>query len=258
MAKGSSAPGSSTGRRTSETPAARPTKAGSSGRAQQRPGAKSRRPPPVVVRKSRPWGLIAGAIAVVLFAVASIGYAVYKVDEKNALSDPSTIQGLQTRSFPAGGHTNDPVAYDESPPIGGEHDPVWADCTGTVYPLQIRNENAVHSLEHGAVWVTYNPDLPDDQLQTLFDLVDGQPFMLMSPYPGLKTPISLQAWGNQLFLESAGDPRIQQFITALRQSPANTPELGASCDNPDFAQNPRQEEPASPIDPSGAPATTAP
>ncbi len=218
----------------------------------------------MAVKKSKPWGLIAGAIAIVLFAGAAIGYAVYQVNTKAKLSDPASIQGLVTRSYPAAQHTTGPVPYDASPPFGGMHDPTWADCTGTVYPLPIRNENAVHSLEHGAVWITYNPQIPNDQLKTLFDLVNGVPYMMMSPFPNLDPPISLQAWGNQLFVNSATDPRVTQFVRALKQNPKTTPELGASCDNPTFKATPKRQEPASPIDPgtvpSGAPggASTAP
>ena len=255
------------GLRTGSSTRSEPSRPGAGKGAAARSGAqrgRGRKAPPVAVKKSKPWGLIAGAIAVVLFAGAAIGYAVYQVNSKAKLSDPASIQGLVTRSFPGGQHTTGPVPYDASPPFGGMHDPTWADCTGTVYPLPIRNENAVHSLEHGAVWITYNPQIPNDQLKTLFNLVDGVPYMMMSPYPNLDPPISLQAWGNQLFVKSATDPRVAQFVRALKQNPKTTPELGASCDNPTFKANPKRQEPTSPINPSGVPsgapggASTAP
>ena len=71
------------------------------------------------------------------------------------------IAGVKTYDYPAGQqHVTTAVDYTESPPVGGPHAPPpdWADCTGTVYTVDIRHENAVHSLEHGAVWITYNPD----------------------------------------------------------------------------------------------------
>ncbi|MCP5096317.1 MAG: DUF3105 domain-containing protein, partial [Chloroflexi bacterium] len=49
--------------------------------------------------------------------------------------------------------------------------------------------NAVHSMEHGAVWITYQPDLPADEIIELQDLVRGQPFLLLSPYPDLRGPV---------------------------------------------------------------------
>ena len=45
------------------------------------------------------------------------------------------------------------------PPVAGEHNAAWQNCTGNVYDAPIANEHAVHSLEHGAIWITYRPDL---------------------------------------------------------------------------------------------------
>jgi hypothetical protein len=113
-----------------------------------------------------------------------------------------------------------------------------ADCTGTVYPKAIANENAVHMLEHGAVWITYKPGLAGDQVASLAKLVNGVDHTAMSPYPGLKTNISLQAWNYQLFVDNASDPRIQQFIGAFRANPKTTPEAGASCADAAFKAKP--------------------
>jgi hypothetical protein len=122
------------------------------------------------------------------------------------------------------------VAYEQSPPDGGAHDQVWATCTGVVYPSAFRTEHAVHSLEHGAVWVTWNPDLADDAtVDAIAARVSGRPYLLASPYPGQPTAVSVQAWGHQLRLDSADDPRLDQFVTALRSNPSTVPEPGASC-----------------------------
>jgi hypothetical protein len=113
-------------------------------------------------------------------------------------------------------HTEDPVTYEVVPPVGGQHSPVWQNCNGEVYPAPVANENAVHSLEHGAVWITYRPDLPADQVSALADRVSGTEKLFMSPYPDLDAPVSLQAWGYQLKVDDAGDDRIDAFIRALR------------------------------------------
>jgi len=152
-----------------------------------------------------------------------------------------TLEGTQVASYPVGQlHTDADVDYPETPPVGGEHDPVWADCTGSVYDVQIRPENAVHSLEHGAVWVTYDPDLVTaEDVEYLAELVDGRPGLLMSPWPGQGALISLQAWDHQVQVRSATDPAVPQFINLLVFSPTTTPELGASCENPAFLAAPR-------------------
>ena len=136
--------------------------------------------------------------------------------------------------------------YDASPPVGGPHSPIPADCTGTVYANPIASENAVHSHEHGAVWITYRPGLADAELAALGQLVQGQSHLLVSPYPGQASAISAQSWGYQLALDQVSDPRLVQFVNLLRSNPVTTPEYGEDCVNPEFKAHP--SVPGHPID----------
>lgn len=134
-----------------------------------------------------------------------------------------------TTHVPAG----EQVPYEQTPPTGGPHDVVWAECTGTVYDTAVRNENMVHSLEHGAVWIAYHPErVSGPELQALVGRVQGQPYTMLSPYPDLPAPISLQAWGYQLRVDDAQDPRIGQCLQALRANPYTSPEAGSPCEAP--------------------------
>jgi hypothetical protein len=192
----------------------------------------------IVNQRQTPWGLIIATALIVALAIGVIGYAVSQNRKKSDAADPNKIPGIVHKVFSSGEHKAGVLSYAESPPIGGPHSPIWADCDGTVYPDQIANENAVHSLEHGAVWITYKPGLPSDQLDVLTKLVSGHQFTILTPYAGLKSNVSLQAWGYQLFVDSATDKRVERFVKALRQSQTNTPELGASCSNPAFKSTP--------------------
>jgi hypothetical protein len=221
------------------------------------------RPPTQVVAQQRPWGLIAAALVVVVFAVAVIWYAVAAVDKANAdkITSASQISGLKTYSYAAGqDHVTTDVAYKQSPPVGGPHDPNWADCTGTVYTVDIRHENAVHSLEHGAVWITYNPDkVSKADVATLATLVKGVTHRLMSPYKGLDAPISLQSWNHQLKVSKVSDKRIKQFADFFTENSDFYPEIGASCENPAFVANPViNGQGSSPVGPTDAPTTPTP
>jgi hypothetical protein len=227
---------------------------------------KGRRPAPITVRRQTPWGLIAATLAVVVFAVAVIGYAVLKVrenqpvDAATGLSDAKKIPGIVTESIKGGDHTTDAVSYDpcrgcgtqagHSPPIGGRHDPQWADCTGTVYTAPIRNENAVHTLEHGSVWITYRPDLSAGDVDKLKGEVEGKNYTLMSPYPGLRSAVSLQAWGFQLYLDKLDMGLVKRFLRDLRDNTQNAPEPHGTCTNPEFKVQPLPPGPT----PTGEPA----
>jgi Protein of unknown function (DUF3105) len=124
-------------------------------------------------------------------------------------------------------HVQGKLSYPQSPPVGGNHNPVWQNCQGDVYDRPIANENAVHSLEHGAVWLTYDPALPAVKVATLRAKIQGKDYALMSPYPGLDHAVSLQAWGFQLKVSSVDDPRIDQFVKVFRQNASV--ETGATC-----------------------------
>jgi hypothetical protein len=123
-------------------------------------------------------------------------------------------------------HVDGPVNYPQVPPVGGPHNPVWMNCG--IYDKPIPNENAVHSLEHGAVWLTYQPDLPAAAVEQLRGLVRGHSHALLSPYPGLPAPVVASAWGVQIRADSASDPRLARFVAAYEQGP-QTPEPGAAC-----------------------------
>lgn len=122
-------------------------------------------------------------------------------------------------------HVQTPVTYAQTPPAGGKHNPIWLNCA--TYPTPVPNENAVHSMEHGAVWVTYRPDLPADQVATLKAAIPST-YAVLSPFPGLKAPVVASAWGKQLSLDGADDPRLEAFIREYRQG-SQAPESGAAC-----------------------------
>jgi hypothetical protein len=136
------------------------------------------------------------------------------------------IPGVVTYSNLARTHVTGHVTYAQNPPVGGPHNPLWLNCG--IYNAPVPNENAVHSLEHGAVWVTYRPNLPPSAVNHLVSLVKGHSYVILSPYPGLPAPVVASAWGLQLKLQSANDPRIAQFIQKYAQGP-QTPEPGGPC-----------------------------
>ena len=187
--------------------------------------------------RSRPVALLAGAA---LVAVAGCTTSVDGTASPAADAEVVTLDDARIADYPAGQqHVRGDVDYAESPPVGGPHAGLWADCTGSVYDVDIRHENAVHSLEHGAVWVTYDPDaLGADDVATLTEVVEGIPGRMLSPYEGLDSTISIQAWNHQLTADSADDPRLRAFADLLTADPENTPEPGATCENPAFAASP--------------------
>jgi hypothetical protein len=136
------------------------------------------------------------------------------------------IVGLQSFSNLSRGHVSGRVQYPQTPPVGGDHAGVWQDCG--FYSQPIVAERGVHSMEHGAVWITYRPDLPADQVSALRKLATDQTYVLVSPWPGLPAPLVASAWGKQVRLESATDVRLNEFLRQFRES-SDAPEPGSAC-----------------------------
>lgn len=140
---------------------------------------------------------------------------------------PEGIEGVVAYRIDSRNHTEEDLEYDHRPPAGGDHNPIPATC-GFYATDPPPDEFMVHAIEHGAIWIAYRPDLPDDQRDILRDLVAEQAKVAATPYEGLDSPVVVTAWGRQLGLDSAEDPRLIQFIETYRNSP-NAPEYTSPC-----------------------------
>lgn len=214
-----------------------------SGRGNAPAGSKRRQPPPPI-KKPFPWGTVALAGVVGVLLLGILGYAIKNQGAGfvDALSKADkSVPSVQKDSKLARNHVRTPVTYAQSPPVGGKHNGVWENCA--VYTTPVASEHAVHSMEHGAVWVTYRPDLPTAQVAALKSKVEGNAYRLLSPYPGLKSPISLQAWGRQIFVDSASDAKVDKFLNAYTQGP-QAPEPGSACSGGTSETGPLKAAPA--------------
>ena len=175
------------------------------------------------------WVWLAGGAVVLILAVAGLFYLGTQGQASAALGD---IEGLVIFPDPGRQHVDGDIEYDQLVPPGGTHNPAWLNCG--IFDEPVRPENVLHSMEHGAVWLAYAPDLPQDQVEILRDLVrqersrQGEPLIILAPYPGLETPLVATAWRAQLELEDASDERLQAFVDRFQRGPY-TPEPGASC-----------------------------
>ncbi|MDJ0338548.1 DUF3105 domain-containing protein [Cryobacterium sp. PH31-O1] len=179
-------------------------------------------------KRNRLIAIIGGAAAVVVI-IALIATAFVLTPKAvnyagGGAGDASTIDGVETFSNTTG-HVETAVTYEQTPPAGGEHNAAWLNCG--VYEQAVPNENAVHSLEHGAIWVTYDPSISDAELDRLKAELPSS-YIVLSPFEDIPAPIVLSGWNAQLQVDSADDPRIAEFLTEFWKS-VNVPEDGASC-----------------------------
>ena len=164
-------------------------------------------------------------VGVILMAGLIAGLGVYWAP-RLPFASRTPPAGVKTYQVASNRHVKGPVSYPQSPPVGGPHDPLWQNCG--FYDRPLRNENAVHSLEHGAVWITYRPGLAKDQVRSLRSLAARESRVLISPYPKLSSPIVLSAWGRQLEIGSVRDARLDRFLRAYINN-RHIPEPGGPC-----------------------------
>jgi hypothetical protein len=195
-------------------------------------------------RRNRILGIVGGSLALVL-VVGGVAAALYFGTQDqpggNPQSgetpipvqtvDPELLEGSyedRLQLFPGldATHTSDPVTYEQTPPAGGPHDQAWLNCG--VYDEQQHNENAVHALEHGAIWITYDPDfIAPGQVDALIALAPTT-YTVISPYQGLGKAMAVSAWGAQLRFTDVDDPAVTEFIEQFWRS-ADAPEPNAPC-----------------------------
>ncbi|MCO4265233.1 DUF3105 domain-containing protein [Pseudarthrobacter sp. MDT3-26] len=166
--------------------------------------------------------VVASIIAATAFVV--VGEVQKQETAKAEAARP--VEGVQDFPDQSRNHISGPVSYPRNPPTGGDHAPVWTNCG--IYTAPVEPTRAVHSLEHGAVWLSYRQDLPKDQVAELTSLAGAQDYLLLSPVTDQASPVTATAWGKQLSVDSSSDERIATFIKKYRQSP-QAPEPGAVC-----------------------------
>lgn len=177
-------------------------------------------------RRNRRIGIgaaIVGGVAVVGLVITTV-VLTPQPPAYTAGGDGTVIEGVETFENEST-HVEGVVDHEQTPPAGGPHNAAWLNCG--VYTEPVPNENAVHSLEHGALWVTYDPALSDADVDALRAKLPST-YVVLSPFEGLPSSIVLSGWNTQLQVDEVDDERIPAFIEEYWQS-QDVPEPGALC-----------------------------
>ncbi|MPZ73583.1 MAG: DUF3105 domain-containing protein [Nitriliruptorales bacterium] len=177
-------------------------------------------------RRSAVWTV--AVIAVVALAAAALALRRSASEPSTATQDAESVgaeEGVETYEVTDQSHVEGPVTYAQTPPVGGPHAAAWQNCGA--YDTPIANENAVHSMEHGAVWITQAPELAASDVEALRSIA-ANPYILVSPHPEVAAGVVASAWAKQMTLDSVDTERLNGFVTAFAQGP-QTPEPGAPC-----------------------------
>jgi hypothetical protein len=183
--------------------------------------AKTKPNPPKRQDRPSPWpkwlGISAGVALVGILAATVL---------LNAPPVGGVPEGTESIDVAAPQHVEGDIHTDGEIPAGGPHSSIWQNCD--FYEQEIRSENAVHSLEHGAVWITYRPDLSSADIDRLRGFVRRPDKVLVSPVNNQEPAVVATAWASQLEISDVSDPRLAQFVYEFEGS-SNAPEPGGSC-----------------------------
>lgn len=169
-----------------------------------------------------------GRVAAWGLAAALIGGLTYLWGPHlSGLSTANAGEGVAYYDVASRNHVEGSVEYQLHPPVGGDHAAVWQNCG--FYQGTMPAERAVHSMEHGAVWIAYRPDLAAEEVGELRSLAAGRSHVLVTALPDNPAPVVASAWGRQLSLDRVDDPRLEQFIRAFRLG-SNAPERDGPCE----------------------------
>ncbi len=196
----------------SKQPAKKPTnaqkQADKSARRDQRKLAEAKAKQLAVRKRKLRTGLI------VLIGVVVIGTAGFLIADKATASElPGVIKGSnEGREHVANGTS---VRYTTATPTSGTHSEGSPRCG--ILNQQLPTELAVHALEHGTVVIWYRPDLADDVVSGLRDIVNRfDNRVILSPNDQMVDPVVATAW---LRLKAYGgaDAELNEFITTYRE-----------------------------------------
>lgn len=131
----------------------------------------------------------------------------------------------QSRDHIAVGATH--AAYNSNPPTGGWH---YAEPAKTgIYDQELPDEQLIHNLEHSHIWVAYRPDLAQDQIEALANIVQNYGSrIIMTPRGANDTPITIVAWEHLLRLDTVDKAKIGSFVKIHRNK------AGPEKNIPDF------------------------
>jgi len=174
---------------------------------------------PAVVQRNK--------IVVILLVAIMLGFAavnVWLASRRPSL--PSEVEGVAQFNDLTSEVVSGPIAYDQRPPVGGPHAELPQLCG--LYRVQVADENIVASLATGAIWITFEPTMTEEDIETLRAAAQGELDVVLTPYEGLPAPVVMTAWGRQLELSDPADDRVQMF-TVIYRNHERAPLVDESC-----------------------------
>lgn len=151
-------------------------------------------------------------IVIVIVAVLGIGFWLFSAEQGIQENLPGVALENQGQEHIAQGSTDHP-AYNSNPPTSGWHWPQPA-AWGS-YATAQSDEQLIHNLEHGGIWISYKPDLDAQTIAQLNDFAKRYRKIIVAPRVANDSAIALAGWARLQKLDRYDERLILQFIDAF-------------------------------------------
>lgn len=145
---------------------------------------------------------------------------------------PSEIGGHEIEDLSVAGanqHSTTLPDYPSDPPVSGEHAPNPYACG--IHSQAIPDGGFVHTLEHGAVAIVYQPTLDAGEIERIESIVASyDSHVLSAPNEQMDSPIAVAAWAHLMRLDELDEDAIREFIDVFSQG-GDAPEANQDCPN---------------------------
>lgn len=130
-----------------------------------------------------------------IVVLAGVGWGVWAIFFQNNIGINDPTPDL-SREYPDEGRNHvtqgDSVKYKTNPPTSGSH---WPDpVLDGVYDRSQPDEGIIHSLEHGRVWISYKPSIPDSAKETLRTIAKSQVRVILTERQSNDADIAVAGW----------------------------------------------------------------
>ncbi len=145
-------------------------------------------------------------IGVIVVVVGLIYRGVSIVEEANK-SRPGEAIPIVSRNHVNIGDAHEP--YNSNPPTSGPH---AGPAPWGVSEKELIDEDVIHNLEHGGIWISYK-NLNQEDIKKLEDI--GRKYSsrtVVSPRPANDDNIAVASWGRLLKLEEVDVEQITEYV----------------------------------------------
>lgn len=145
--------------------------------------------------------------------IAIVGYGLFLLARTAGPDgeDFSTKYDIQGRDHIANGAEH--PSYNSNPPSSGWH--YASPARGGFYDEPLPDEQVIHNLEHGDIWIAYHPRV-SDEVKSILKKFAGR-YVVVSPRSENEGDISLVAWGRvdtfSVENEILDEKRVKDFIS---------------------------------------------